>query len=155
MTFYDSTESSIILDEPTGDDNITRDPKKFLDNLADHPKVIDGFPIIVDRELAQYLIERYSLDTFMTGPVALLDGKTLSAVTREFYHLQDIVEFFTKNQNRIVLYKVYFYPKRWSFYKLNEETFEWEKHDVPVYIDREYWKLRYAVVENAEESEKI
>ena len=85
------------------------------------------------------------VDGYMTGPVAVYNGKPIEARSVMIDDIGDALELMMNNGDRIIMYMLIFMPSMPVYSKLDDATFTNIPLDKP-YVTTGKWKLRYALL---------
>lgn len=136
-------EEDFIYEVSTETHGIVKSFDEWYDKVFDIQNSHLYFPEIIDQKGIEYLSKSPGMKGFMTGPVAVFEGKTLTAVTRKVLDISEFRDYIADKS--IFLYNVIFYPNFPVYAEIDQSTF------IPTYIDKPYisseppfWLIKYS-----------
>ena len=109
----------------------------------------------IDRDMFKYLDREVHFDGFMQQPVAIYEGKALSAKVCKFFSIEDAVSTLRKLKRtgaKVFAYMLIFHPNYYISYEMDPETHTHVRLDNPrLALDVPFWKLRFAVIHPTKE----
>lgn len=136
-------EEDFIYEVSTETHGIVKSFDEWYDKVFDIQNSHLYFPEIIDQKGIEYLSKSPGMKGFMTGPVAVFEGKTLTAVTRKVLDISEFRDYIADKS--IFLYNVIFYPNFPVYEEIDQSTF------IPTYIDKPYisseppfWLIKYS-----------
>ena len=135
-------EDDFIYEVSTETHGIVKSFDEWRDKVFDIQNSHLYLPAIIDQKGVEYLSNSSGMKGFMTGPVAMFEGKTLAAVTRKVLDISEFRDYIADKS--IFLYTVMFYPN-FPVYAEVDSSYVISDLDNP-YISSEpqHWIVRYS-----------
>lgn len=116
----------------------------MIDSDQSKQNLAAGLPeAFYDKRGVEYLAPL--VDSYMTAPVAVYDGKPVEARTVVFDDINETLETMMNDGQRIIMYQLIYIPSMPIYDKMNADTFNMEPAE-KVTMRPASWKMRFAKV---------